>query len=489
MRPTFLGFETARKGMAANQKAIDVTGQNIVNINTPGYTRQRLDLVSMTTSGLANRFAEPTANMAGQGVKMVGVGQIRNSYLDSRFREEIANTSYYDKAMSITEGIESALNEVSAVGLNSVLSDFINGALQEFHKKPKEVTSANIVMSSAKNITQLIRQYDTQLSGLAEQQYFDLEVEVNRMNATLEKIAALNKQISDEQVHNQTGNMTYGVNELLDQRNLLLDDLATFGNIRVTDEADGSVTVVMNEQVVVKGKTHDKVNLAKSGNDHTVLVTWEGTGKNVVVESGSLRANIDLINGVAGEAKGVQFYRNQLDLFASKFASIMNTAFKKEIVESGVKKQVPMQLINESSDIITASNITINKEWMANSAIILNDTQRQGDLDQAYILKLINNLEGKQTIGTFEGSLAEFVDYYNTTLGQDLTYYKGRFEASLSVADDLNDRRDAISAVNLDEEGSYMMMYEKAYQATARLMTTLDEALDVLINRTGLVGR
>lgn len=486
MRPTFLGFETARKGMAANQKAIDVTGQNIVNINTPGYTRQRLDLVSMTTSGLANRFAEPTANMAGQGVKMVGVGQIRNSYLDSRFREEIANTSYYDKAMSITEGIESALNEVSAVGLNSVLSDFINGALQEFHKKPKEVTSANIVMSSAKNITQLIRQYDTQLSGLAEQQYFDLEVEVNRMNATLEKIAALNKQISDEQVHNQTGNMTYGVNELLDQRNLLLDDLATFGNIRVTDEADGSVTVVMNEQVVVKGKTHDKVNLAKSGNDHTVLVTWEGTGKNVVVESGSLRANIDLINGVAGEAKGVQFYRNQLDLFASKFASVLNSAFK---TKDGSGNDINMQLINERSDIISASNISINKEWLANSAIILNDIQRQGDLDQAYILKLINNLEGKQTIGTFEGSLAEFVDYYNTTLGQDLTYYKGRFEASLSVADDLNDRRDAISAVNLDEEGSYMMMYEKAYQATARLMTTLDEALDVLINRTGLVGR
>lgn len=482
MRPTFLGFETARKGMAANQKAIDVTGQNIVNINTPGYTRQRLDLVSMTTSGLANRFAEPTANMAGQGVKMVGVGQIRNSYLDSRFREEIANTSYYDKAMSITEGIESALNEVSAVGLNSVLSDFINGALQEFHKKPKEVTSANIVMSSAKNITQLIRQYDTQLKGLAEQQYFDLEVEVNRMNATLEKIAALNKQISDEQVHNQTGNMTYGVNELLDQRNLLLDDLATFGNIRVTDEADGSVTVVMNEQVVVKGKTHDKVNLAKSGNDHTVLVTWEGTGKNVVVESGSLRANIDLINGIAGEAKGVQFYRNQLDLFASKFASILNSAFK---MQDGTN----MQLINERSDIISASNITINKEWLANSAIILDDAQRQGDLDQSYILKLINKLEGKQTIGTFEGSLAEFVDYYNTTLGQDLTYYKGRFDASLSVADDLNDRRDAISAVNLDEEGSYMMMYEKAYQATARLMTTLDEALDVLINRTGLVGR
>lgn len=488
MRPTFLGFETARKGLSVNQKAIDVTGQNIVNINTDGYTRQRVDQVSMTTSGVANRFANPVSNLAGQGVMITGVGQIRNSYLDNRFREELANTSYFEKAQTIIDGIESALDEVSAVGLGAVLNQFVLD-LQEFSKNPREVTNANIVMSSAKNVTQMIRQFDNQLTQLASQQAFDLEVDITTVNTTLQKIAALNKQIADEQVHNMSGNMTYGVNELQDQRNLLLDDLSAFGNIRVIEEGDGSVTVSMNEKIIVSGSTHDKISLLPSQNDHSLLVTWESTGKNVILGSGSLKANIDLINGTGGETKGVQYYKNQLDVFARAFASNLNNAFVAitDPPTNPAKDGPKMTLINDG-DYVMANNIAINSKWLENSGMIINDAGRNGDTDTTNILRLINQLGSKQTIGTFEGSLNDFVDFYNSTIGQDRNYYQNRFEASLSVANDLNNRRDSVSGVVLDEEGANLMMYEKAYQAASRLMTALDEALDILINRTGRVG-
>lgn len=488
MRPTFLGFETARKGLNVNQKAIDVTGQNIVNINTEGYTRQRVDQVSMSISGASNRFATPASNLAGAGVMITGVGQIRDTYLDSRFREEIANTSYFDKAQTIIDGIESALDEVSSDGLGAVLNQFILG-LQEFTKNPREVTNANIVMSSAKNVTQMLRQFDNQLTQLISQQKFDLETDVNKVNTTLQKIASLNKQISNELAHNISGNTTYGVNELQDQRNLLIDELSAFGNLRVVEESDGSVTISMNEHVIVRGDKHDKINLMESPNSDSMIMSWESNANNVILESGSLKASIDLINGTGGETKGVPYYREQIDLFARTFASNLNNAFvmKTEPATVPPENGPKMTLINDG-EYITAGNIKINSQWLSNAGMIIEDAARNGETDTTNILRLIDKIEAKQDIGGFQGSLHDFVDFYNTTIGQDRNYFQNRFDASLAVANDLNNRRDAVSGVVLDEEGANLMMYEKAYQASSRLMTALDEMLDILINRTGKAG-
>ncbi|MGL5977771.1 MAG: flagellar basal body rod C-terminal domain-containing protein, partial [Erysipelotrichaceae bacterium] len=138
---------------------------------------------------------------------------------------------------------------------------------------------------------------------------------------------------------------------------------------------------------------------------------------------------------------------------------------------------------------IDASNITVSSEWLDDPSFILKDLDNAGSLDNTHILDLISKLEGKGNIPGFEGSFADFIDSYVTTLGQDKSYVSGRFDASYAIITDLENKRDAISAVSLDEEGANLMVFDKAYKATSRLMTTFDEALDVLINKTGLVGR
>ncbi|MGL5978352.1 MAG: flagellar hook-associated protein FlgK, partial [Erysipelotrichaceae bacterium] len=259
MRSTFLGFETARKGMAASQKGIDITGQNITNMNTSGYTRQRVDFVSVSAPTNARYRSVGTSN-AGQGVNMGGVSQIRNPYLDARFRSEFADTGYHDKALSILDGIESVLNEVEG-GLKPVFNDLL-AALQDFSSKPDQVTNANIVLSSVKSVTQMIRSLSKQLDTLGEQYVFDLTVDVKNVNALMEKITDLNKSIS-ESVANQTNpSDTTNINELLDQRNLLLDELGQYGNIRVIDQGDGTVSVEMNEHKIIDGTWHEQINLS-----------------------------------------------------------------------------------------------------------------------------------------------------------------------------------------------------------------------------------
>ena len=106
MRPTFMGLETAKRGLMVNQKAIDIVGNNITNMQTKGYTRQRLDTVSVQVYGGMGGFQTSSIPLAGQGVDMLGVAQIRNPYLDSKFREQYGEVGYYDQRTAIMQELE-----------------------------------------------------------------------------------------------------------------------------------------------------------------------------------------------------------------------------------------------------------------------------------------------------------------------------------------------------------------------------------------------
>ena len=136
-----------------------------------------------------------------------------------------------------------------------------------------------------------------------------------------------------------------------------------------------------------------------------------------------------------------------------------------------------------------AHSITISQDWVNKASYLIDNLKNNGSLDNTPILNIIAKLEGKNTLGTYVGSLSDFVTSYVTTLGQDKSYYESRYEVSAAITEDIQNRRDSVSSVSLDEEGANLMLYDKAYKAVSRLMTAMDEFLDVIINKTGLVGR
>ncbi|MEG1477172.1 MAG: flagellar basal body protein, partial [Oscillospiraceae bacterium] len=124
MRPTFMGFETASRGMMAQQKALDIVGNNVGNIGVTGYTRQRVDMVSMSLSNTTARFSANAVGRAGQGVNVTGVSQIRDPFLDKRFREEYADVGYYSKMVDVLGDIEDGLNEIEPSNMTEALESF-----------------------------------------------------------------------------------------------------------------------------------------------------------------------------------------------------------------------------------------------------------------------------------------------------------------------------------------------------------------------------
>ncbi len=489
MRPTFLGIETALRGIQSNQKALDIVGHNLTNATTEGYTRQRVDQVSMTISGGSRYDIQQNVSLMGQGTEINGVSQIRDPLLDKMFREEYATVAYFDQSAVILSDIEKAINELGNTGINNAIEDVIS-ALKSFSSSPDDATNASIVMNSMVQFTQVLNLFDANLVEISEQQKFNAEVAVGDVNSLLERIAHLNDSIENSMLSSSiTNEGNYGPNELLDERNLLLDELAYYGDIKVEQLDHGVVNVSMGDRLVVEGDKFETLSYNNT-EDGTITLTWQKDGTDFESQGGALKAYVDLINGAGADPEspnhnlenGIPYYQQQLDNFAAEFVNAFNNVVP---LEAGGFKV----LFEPISGEVTAENITVANEWLTNPEYIMNGVDKNGELDNTYIMDMLYQFESEHDFGEFSGTFEGFVSFVNTTLGQQVTYNTSRLSATTEVANNILDSRDAVSAVSDNEEAANMMMYNRAYQAVARLMTTLDEALNTVINNMGLVGR
>ncbi len=511
MRPTFMGFDIGKRGIQTAQKGLDITGQNLTNWDSVGYTRQRVEQVAVAPGAYSTRFGSTKTAIAGQGVDIAGIGQTRDKFLDKRFRELNAEEGYYDQANKILGDLETIISDfepTSDSGLGAMLTKILD-ALQPSTEQADSDTYALLVRSAFKDMTQTLQYLNGKLENIAAQQKFDLGISVNDFNQTIQKIAALNESISQER--DILNNSHYGPNELLDERNYLLDELAKYGEIDVATNADGMVVVKMNGHTVINGKDYDPMEMAENENG-TVSLKWVSTGDRIDVTNGLLKATTDFLNGRGpnlaqdGETpyRGVLYYKDALDTFASKLVEIANSSipimdsegnptgeYKKLMGAMSDQPNADGKYVVDPDMPITAANVSISDEWNENPSYLVFD---QGSLLNNHILDLYNNLKYEditfQSRGEqFNGSFKDYLTNYTATLAQDKLFYNSRLEASATLKNEMNDRRDEVSGVVTDEEVANMMLYNKSLAAASRLMTAMDEALDVLINKTGLVGR
>ena len=197
-----MGFETAKSGLNISQKGLDIVGNNLTNIDTAGYTRQRLDVTSIAPSSFSTRVATSRIGLTGQGVQALGVGQTRDEFLDKRFRDEYSTSGYYSQATSILSDIEYALGDAADVSLGGdVFTQALRQiyeSLNDFSGSPTSTPHANLVLSAFTNATQVLQMLDDKLNDVAEQQVYDLGLAVDDVNTILAQIAELNKAISQD---------------------------------------------------------------------------------------------------------------------------------------------------------------------------------------------------------------------------------------------------------------------------------------------------
>ena len=545
---TFGSFTTARLGIYAAQKGLEVTGNNMTNINTTGYTRQRLDQMSFVSGG-PDYYAVPMGTKVGNGVITTGVSQLRDPFLDIAYRNANTNVGQADTKLAWLEQVAGVLDEVGKGSddnglLYKQMQDVIDAVNQMITEGAGHKEYDALVRTAAQGLTDLFNTYAKGLEQKKKNLETSLKQDVDTVNGLLKNIQELNDSIRKADVRGDSAL------ELRDQRNLALDELSNYMKIDVSYEMEDVGSGTMVEKLVVKvADMKDKkgnpiklvdgkyVTQAEVVGDKYQIRLGELTDKfgtknpNAQPKlrldetlQGSLQASRDMLNGkgeFASKAdikadpnatikRGIPYYQKSLDLLANKFADVMNKANQPKDLSNPGTTLGGILFSNSSDgneiDNITAANISISKGWSTGA------TQLQCSADSKAPASATDNLAhilaeltgkghefkpgavqqqpapGDPDTPLFTGSFQDMFLNIQGVLGNDIKNTAVVLNSYATTLDEVYVDRDSISGVDLNEEATNMMQYQKAYSAACRLMTTLDQALDKLINGTGVVG-
>ena len=572
IRSTFAGFTTAHLAMAASQRALDVTGQNIANINTEGYTRQRLDIASLNTQKGDFYNANSTIKV-GYGVEMTGVSQLRDPFLDAQYRSQISKLGTTDAHAAGFEQLATIFDESTMQGVRSAFIS-LSSSLSTLSTQAGNKENDTAVRSNMQVLLNLFRENSVRLNDIREDMQVGFETtDIKDLNGILENIAQLNSNIKNSQI---LGNPAL---ELQDQRNLLLDELGSYLPITADYEdqtigPDQTVEILKVNFTDANGQVHTLVSDGRAGSfdvdiyRQPVTLTLTDTnsttkqlaglvkdkdGKDQYVDllgSGTIKGTLDFLNKSGdfdnSDFKGLGYYQKALDSLVKTFAEMFNEA-NKEIKKDADGNPIqatdpttgdPIYKTDENGNFIqkvhkdgkpmvdaagdpvyepayeyedrplfeprdpskpfSADNIKIAAGWLdgtygitISNKLINNGTGSTADENILNMVKLLDKSIDFESNGIkfYTGSFHDCFANIENTLGIDAKSANTLLENQIAVLNQTSNSRDGVSGVQLDEEGMNLLHYNQSYNAAARLMTTLDEALDKLINGTGVVGR
>ena len=470
---TFSGLNTATTALWAQQRGLDVTGQNIANVNTPGYTRQRAELQSVGGNAVPAIYA--TSNQIGQGVDADTVIRIRDAFLEGRAQLESGATARLTVADDTLASIEQAFREPGTTGIQSKLTA-VYTAWQDVANHPNDKTTDGARTAVLQTTASLVAELHTTAANLekqATQTRDSLGTLAQDVNAKTSSIADLNTAIKRA---TQAG---LPVNELADKRDVLVLELSAAIGATSRPGDDGQVDVAVGGATLVSGGSTIALELT---NPSTVPAFVTKPGGTPVAVGGTAGGKLTAL------AVTLPDYRDQLDAVAQKIASELNGAHTNGVTVGGVttvttdKNGDPGGPMFDDgaggTTAITAANLRLTITDPAKLAAASIPGKSSDGTNAVKIAQLQNA----------PGGAASTYRQLIVGLGVEASVATSNLATQRVVSSQVDASRESVSGVNLDEEMTNMLQFQHAYSAAARMITTIDETLDVLINRTGRVG-
>jgi len=456
---SFGSINTALTALYAQRRGLDVTGQNIANVNTEGYSRQRVDMQSLTGSISPAMFAK-TAGV-GAGVGITDVQRMHDEFLEGRARNEHATAAYLTDQSATYKSIEDTFGEPADTALQAQLGDMWN-AWNDVANNPQDKATRSTLLEQSATVAGGLNSAHTALAGQWQQNRTQVAAYVTDVNTTADTVAQLNDTI----VRATSGGLP--VNELEDRRDQAVMHLSELTGATASRRDNGVVDVIVGNSTLVSAFTTRKMELAGAVSMDTLAtdpltLRWADT-KTPVAAGGTMGSMMDTMTAVIPHLSAA------LDAIAGKLITTVNTAHAAGFSADG---STGLNFFGGA----TAADITV--------AIT--------DPDQ------VATSSGPATL---DGMVATaMADVGTSTTGPDVDYRamigqlgvsaqasNQRGDIQATVTQQVDAARVATSGVNLDEEMTHMLTFQRGFEAASRVLTTVDSMLDQLINRTGLVG-
>ena len=473
---TFSGLTTAYSGLTAARQGLDVVGQNIANATTAGYTRQRVTTAEVgALPGNGPLFAGRV--QVGQGVSVESIARLGDVYLDARVRTAAATSGNLAVQSNALRTVEASLGEPGASGISSQLQSYW-AAWQDVANHPGEPAPAEVLLVQAKQLTGTVAAGYTAVDNAWSDTRSKLSGMADELNDAGARVADLNGRIRSTLAAGGSAN------ELLDQRNSLTTTIAALTGGTVRTLTDGTADVLIGGNALVSGDTFRAVkvvgsNLMSGVGAAPVALEWASRpGVTVAVDSGEIAGSISLLAPPNGTGTGgaIAEAAAGYNAFATTLAAQINAVHRAGSTTTGV---TGLDFFSVAAVGPAALGLGVVP---TSAAGLATGTPGAGALDGS-------NADAIGNIGGTAGSPDLVWSAFVTSIGVATKSSTQQATLAQSASTSASKSQLANSSVDLDEESLNMVTFQKAYQGAARVMTAVDEMLDVLINRTGLVGR
>lgn len=475
---------TATRGMNANQNALQTSGHNISNMNTDGYSRQR---VRMQTE---QPYLMAGVGTLGTGVRTAGVDRITDSFIRTQTQGAYSKFRFYEQKSHALGQLEQYMNEPSETGMIKQMS-VMHDSWAKLGSNPELGTSKTLVVENSNSFTDMVNQTGKQIGELQGEMIDNIEKSALDFNEKVKELEILNGQIYD--LASQGGTP----NDLLDRRDSLLKDLSGLADISSTTDMYGRVSSLKignkatGTEILSLDGGRKEISVVTGENDPSNTISLGGNAQNKVTIDGDLPlgtivladtstnpatvTEVDVEEGqIGGYQEANKEVKARLDEFQTFVKSVADTINGVYRAESG-------------EDFFT---------FDADGKISVNQTLRDNP-NKLVVGKGANPEAGDGSLATEIGGLftkkdadgLTFAERYNSIVtknGISKQQADNTASSQLTVLNQLEYKNESISGVNINEEVSDVMRFSQAFQANARIIQTVSEMLDTLINRTGV---
>lgn len=514
MRMSFSGLEIALSGLYTSQKALSIANHNITNAATPGYTRQVAEIQANMPYGASG------AGMLGTGSELTAVNRVRDSYIDYRYWNEAGTSGEWKVKESALADFEMLFNETQDSGFTKVMNEFYV-TMQELSKDPSSLPARVSLKEKAISLAKYFNNMSTQLQRLQRDYNSSVRSKVDEINSYSKQIRDLNDQIYKAELDGSTAN------DLRDKRQLLVDKLSQIVNIDVSERVVGTIgagTGVADKRFSITINGHYLVNHIDKYDiryeqrapadrqnptdiDGLYDLEWED-GNPLNFSSGELKAYIDVRDGNGDSTtgsenlyKGVPYYMQELNNFVRTFVESLNEGLGSNNGFAdgyGLDGSTGIKLFTANSissaaftnyTTLTAENIGVSEDILGSDGLKkIPASNVYGQSGNSKILEAVLNQRHDASMFS-EGAPEDFMKSLIATMAVDAQESVKMNQLQESILDNIENKRDSVSGVSIDEEMTNVVKFQQIYTASAKLISIMDELYDITVNRLGSAGR
>lgn len=447
-------LHTTLRSMEAASQSLAVSANNIANEKTPGYAKQRLIVQPAPNHG--DRL------LTGAGVTAVSIEAVRDTLIENRLREEVANTSGDEVLHSALEDIEVLFNDAAETGMLPVVTEFFNS----FHAlalDPASVNAREEVLIKSEDLTRSFQTRGGELKRIQSLADQNIDDDVQKINSLADRIAGISLEVLGQEAAGQAAN------DLRDQRYQLVGQLSELIDINEIESTGNYQLLIAGAGLLVQNGSSVEVTTEPSATTGLLEIKAGGSDVTGQVSAGSIYGRLKVRD------QYVPDYTAKLDQLAYEITeqvNLVHAAAYDRSGNTGVNFFEPLAATTDAALLMETNAALVADVTKIASAKQPGGKDNEGASEIGNLLHLQN----------FSGG--SVVDQYRSLVfrvANDTANAAGKLDEHSSLLHQLQDRRDAASGVSVDEETMKILQFQRAYQASATLVRIVDELLQTLI--------